>query len=223
MRSDRRFLVTAGATIERLDPVRYITNFSSGKMGIAIADAAHAAGFPVELICGNVCSALLDGKQYPMHRVESTRDLHDAVLERLGNRCTLVMAAAPADYRPAVMAESKIKKSDDRMVIELVRNPDILSAASLKRMECGLSGCLLAGFAAETGDTESYALNKLETKNIDIIFANTVGAAANPVFGSDRNDITAYTRSGGVLALGSDTKNALAAQIIGILQELAGE
>lgn len=223
MRSERRYLITAGATIERLDPVRYLTNFSSGKMGIAIADAAYAAGFPVELICGNVCPSLLKGKQYSIHSVESTRDLHDAVLERLGERCTLVMAAAPADYRPAIIADAKIKKNEERMTIELVRNPDILGAASQKRTESGLAGCILAGFAAETGDTEAYARTKLAAKNIDIIFANTVGSADDPVFGSDYNAITAYTRNGAVLALGSDTKAALAARILVILQELAGE
>jgi len=163
-----KVVVTAGPTRERIDPVRYITNRSSGKMGYAVAQAAREAGAEVLLVSGPVSLPTPAGvTRVP---VESAQQMHDAVHAALAGADIYIGAAAVADYRPAVPAAQKIKKCSDTMTLELIRAPDILaSVAALERRP------FVVGFAAETQDLEQNARAKLEGKRLDMIAANRVG------------------------------------------------
>ncbi len=175
----RRVTITAGPTREALDPVRYISNHSSGKMGFAIARAAADAGAITRLISGPVSLATPD--RVSRVDVRSAEDMLQAALADLDQCDIFIACAAVADYRPATVAEQKIKKSSEHMQIELVRNPDIVAtiAGAAKRP-------FTVGFAAETQDVENYALAKLQKKNLDMIVANDV-ATAEGGFNSDNN------------------------------------
>ena len=174
-----RLVITAGPTREALDPVRYISNHSSGKMGFAIARAAVDAGATTSLIAGPVDLATPDR----VRRVDvtSAEDMLQASLAELEQCDIFVACAAVADYRPATPAEHKIKKSSDRMQVELVRNPDIVATVAATT-----GGPFTVGFAAETQDVEEYALAKLQKKNLDMIVANDV-ATTEGGFNSDNN------------------------------------
>lgn len=165
----QRVLITAGPTREPLDPVRFITNRSTGKQGFALAAACAAAGAEVTLVAGPVTLATPDGVQRV--DVESAAEMHAAVLERAPASEIFIATAAVADYRAAAPAERKIKKSADTLSIELVRNPDILAAVAA--LAAGRPFCV--GFAAETHDVIAYALDKLARKRLDLICANEVG------------------------------------------------
>jgi phosphopantothenoylcysteine decarboxylase/phosphopantothenate--cysteine ligase len=162
-------VVTAGPTWEALDPVRGLTNKSSGKMGYAIASAAAAAGARVVLVSGP--TALPDPARVHTIRVTSAQQMHDAVHEHVRGAQVFIAAAAVADYRPVAVAATKIKKDAERMTLELVRTPDILaSVAALKPAP------FTVGFAAETEDVEYHARAKLERKHVDLVAGNLVGA-----------------------------------------------
>jgi phosphopantothenoylcysteine decarboxylase/phosphopantothenate--cysteine ligase len=172
-------LITAGPTWEALDPVRGLTNKSSGKMGYAVAEAAAEAGAQVTLISGPV--ALTPPERITIVRVTSAQEMYDAVHARIGSAVIFIGIAAVADYRPASVAEQKIKKSAERLTIELVRNPDILaSVAALKPAP------FTVGFAAETEHLEAAARAKLAAKGVDLIAANLVGGPVGG-FGVDEN------------------------------------
>jgi phosphopantothenoylcysteine decarboxylase/phosphopantothenate--cysteine ligase len=181
-------MVTAGPTWEAIDPVRGLTNKSSGKMGYAIATAAAEAGARVILISGPVSLA-------PPDRVEtvpvvSAQDMFDAVHARIDQIDLFIGVAAVADYRPVSVASHKLKKSADSMNLELVRNPDILaSVAALP------SAPFTVGFAAETNDLEMSARHKLEAKRIDLVCANLVGGDEGG-FGADENRLLLVDREG---------------------------
>ena len=164
----RRVLVTAGPTREPLDPVRYLGNRSSGKMGYALAEAAREAGADVVLVSGP--TALPDPPGIETLRVERAEEMREAVLAHAPSADIFIAAAAVADYRPARPAPQKIKKAQDRLRLELVRNPDILAevAAGRPRPFC-------VGFAAETDDLERHARAKLADKGLDMVCANRVG------------------------------------------------
>ncbi len=164
----RRVLVTAGPTREPLDPVRYLGNRSSGKMGYALAEAAREAGAEVVLVSGP--TALPDPPGIETLRVERAEEMREAVLAHAPSADIFIAAAAVADYRPARAAPQKIKKAQDRLRLELVRNPDILAevAAGRPRPFC-------VGFAAETDDLERHARAKLADKGLDMVCANRVG------------------------------------------------
>ncbi len=164
----RRVLVTAGPTREPLDPVRYLGNRSSGKMGYALAEAAREAGADVVLVSGP--TALPDPPGIETLRVERAEEMREAVLAHAPSADIFIAAAAVADYRPARAAPQKIKKAQDRLRLELVRNPDILAevAAGRPRPFC-------VGFAAETDDLERHARAKLADKGLDMVCANRVG------------------------------------------------
>ena len=174
-----RLVITAGPTREALDPVRYISNHSSGKMGFAIARAAVDAGATTSLIAGPVDLATPDR----VRRVDvtSAEDMLQASLAELEQCDIFVACAAVADYRPATPAAHKIKKTSDRMQVELVRNPDIVATVAATT-----GGPFTVGFAAETQDVEEYALAKLQKKNLDMIVANDV-ATTEGGFNSDNN------------------------------------
>jgi phosphopantothenoylcysteine decarboxylase / phosphopantothenate---cysteine ligase len=162
-------LITAGPTYEAIDPVRGITNRSSGRMGYAIAEAAIKRGARVTLISGPVSLPPPDGaKNLP---VKSAEEMHDAVMANLSGASIVVMAAAVADYRPAQFAAQKIKKSDGKLLLELERTVDILAAVGRLK-----DSRVLIGFAAETQNVESNARKKLREKNADLIVANDVSA-----------------------------------------------
>ncbi|MCO1598626.1 bifunctional phosphopantothenoylcysteine decarboxylase/phosphopantothenate--cysteine ligase CoaBC [Micromonospora sp. RHAY321] len=200
----RRVVVTAGGTREPLDPVRFLGNRSSGKQGYAFARAAVARGARVTLISANV--SLADPAGVDLIRVGTTAELREATLKAAVEADAVVMAAAPADFRPATYAPGKIKKSDDGVApaIELVTNPDI--AAELgqrKRAEQ-----LLVVFAAETGEAEANGRAKLARKRADLIVVNEVGQ--DKVFGADTNTVTVIGADGSVSRLPEQAKEDVA-------------
>ncbi len=200
----RRVVVTAGGTREHLDPVRFLGNNSSGKQGYAFAETAAARGAAVTLIAANV--ALPDPAGAEVIRVESTEDLRTAVLAAAEGADAVVMAAAPADFRPASYSPSKITKSgsDDPAPVVLTRTPDV--AAELGRK--AEPGRLLVVFAAETHDALAHAQAKLAAKNADLIVVNDVSGGA--VFGADRNTVTVLDADGVVAEIGARPKAEIA-------------
>lgn len=184
-------VITAGPTREAIDPVRYISNHSSGKMGFALAQAAHALGAKVTLIAGPVSLATPVGVE--RIDVDSAQSMYDAAMQHATTNDVFIGCAAVADYRPATVAEQKIKKTDDsdQMTISMVKNPDIIaSVAALTE-----NRPFTVGFAAETQDVESYARGKLVKKNLDLICANDVSVKGQG-FNSNNNAITVYWKDG---------------------------
>ena len=184
----KRYFVTAGATIEPIDPVRYITNHSTGKMGYAIAEELAKRGAEVKLISGRTTLPTPAG----VERIDvlSAADMYNAAVEAWREADGAVMCAAVADYTPAVVADKKLKKSDDDLRIELVRTKDI--AAELGKCK---EGRTLVGFALETDNEEANAEGKLERKNFDFVVLNSLrdkGAG----FGGDTNKVTLIDRNG---------------------------
>lgn len=202
----KRVLVTAGGTREAIDPVRVISNLSSGKMGFALADEALARGAAVTLITSVKDLPVPFGAA--VRRVVSTQDLLECVIGELGGADVLVMAAAPADFRPAEAAEQKIKKETTaEFSIELVRNPDILAQVAAHRAaQPHASPSVVVGFAAETNDLLANARAKLERKRLDLIVANPVPQT----FASDKVKATVLAASGRERDLEPMTKEQLA-------------
>jgi phosphopantothenoylcysteine decarboxylase/phosphopantothenate--cysteine ligase len=182
-------LVTAGPTCEDLDPVRYLTNRSSGKMGYAVAEAAVRRGARVVLISGPTRLDPPPGGEFIS--VRTTEQMHAAVLEHLPRATAVIMAAAVADYRPLNPESKKMKRGDGRVTLELESTPDIL--ASIARDK---GGRIVVGFAAETDHVAEHARAKLELKHADLIVANDV-TAEGAGFDHDTNVITLYSRDGG--------------------------
>ncbi|MGC1212743.1 MAG: bifunctional phosphopantothenoylcysteine decarboxylase/phosphopantothenate--cysteine ligase CoaBC [Micromonospora sp.] len=200
----RHVVVTAGGTREPLDPVRFLGNRSSGKQGYAFARAAVARGARVTLISANV--ALADPAGVDLIRVGTTEELRKATLEAAADADAVVMAAAPADFRPATYAPGKIKKSDDGSAptIELVTNPDIAAELGQRRRP----EQALVVFAAETGDAEANGRAKLARKRADLIVINEVGP--DKVFGAETNAATVIGADGSVHAMPERSKEDLA-------------
>ena len=185
-----RVMVTAGGTRERIDPVRYIGNDSSGKMGFALAEAARQRAAEVTLVCGHTTAKRPEG--IPVTEVESTCELYDAVLARAAEQDVVIQAAAPADYRPAHPSAQKIKKqAGEGITLELVENPDIAAAVGAAKRP----GQTLVGFAAETEHLLDNARRKLDKKNLDMIVANDV-SQPGAGFNVDTNMATLLTREG---------------------------
>ena len=205
----RRVLVTAGPTFEDLDPVRYLGNRSSGRMGYAVAQAARAAGAQVLLISGPV--ALADPAGVTVQRVRSALDMHRAVLDAVAGMDVFIGTAAVADYRPAQPAGHKIKKTRESLTVELVRNPDILAEVAARA-----DRPFTVGFAAETDDVLGYARRKLEEKRLDLIAANTVGAGQG--FEAEDNALTLLW-PGGQRELPRASKAALARELIAVIAQ----
>ena len=209
-----RVLVTAGPTVERIDPVRYITNRSSGKMGYAIAEAARDRGAEVTLVSGPVSLPAPRGVE--LVSIQSSADLCEAVLERGEWADVVIQAAAPADFRPVSVAGSKIKKTGEGMTLQLENTTDI--AAELGRRK--RDGQVLVAFAAETDDVLENAAKKLEKKNADLVVANDV-SRADAGFGVDTNAVTLVTREG-VKALPLMSKRDAADGILDAVAALMG-
>ena len=208
-------LVTAGPTVERIDPVRYLTNRSSGKMGYAIAEAAAARGAKVTLISGP--THLEAPKHVELRRIESSAQLCEAVLECGASADVVIQAAAPADFRPKHVAGQKIKKTGESMTIELEATTDIAAELGRRKRE----GQVLVAFAAETNDVLENANKKLLKKNADLIVANDV-SRSDAGFGVDTNVITLITRDS-VCPLEKMTKRSAADAILGCVRELLGK
>ncbi|NOT11742.1 MAG: bifunctional phosphopantothenoylcysteine decarboxylase/phosphopantothenate--cysteine ligase CoaBC [Methylococcaceae bacterium] len=209
-----KVLISAGPTREPLDPVRYITNRSSGKMGYALAHAALKAGAQVTLVSGPVSlSAPLGAK---VIRVETAAEMHAAVMENIAGHAVYIGAAAVADYSPLVMQHEKIKKSADLTTLTLTKTKDILAAvASLDKRP------YTVGFAAETHELELYAKNKLSQKNLDMIAANWVGHDEGG-FDSEQNALQVFWKTG-QKTLEMANKNQIAMQLIDLIADCMSE
>ncbi len=203
-----KLLISAGPTREAIDPVRFITNHSSGKMGYALAAAAIENGWEVTLVSGPVTLDPPEGLA-EFVPVISAAEMAEAVKSRFPRMDGAILCAAVADYRPVSFSNSKIKKTDDDLVLHLERTEDILLA--LGRMK--RADQLLTGFAAETDDLAENALKKLRKKNLDWIAANLVGVPGKG-FQADQNEITLYGRNGEVIPLPLTDKKVLAKQMI---------
>ena len=202
-------LITAGPTREPIDPVRYITNRSSGKMGYAMARAARVHGARVVLVSGPV--ALDPPYGVDLHAVETAEQMYAKTHALIEDVDVFIAAAAVSDYRPAGSHAKKIKKTADTMTLELVRSPDILaSVASLDPAP------FTVGFAAETHDVETYAKAKLDNKRLDMIVANRVGADCG--FDFDDNTVTVYW-PGGEQAFAEAAKTELAEDLVALIAE----
>ncbi len=201
-------LITAGPTREAIDPVRYISNHSSGKMGFALAKAAADMGADVTLVAGPVNLATPEG--VTRINVESAQNMLDAVMENVDNKDIFIGCAAVADYRVSDIATSKIKKSAEEMQLALVRNPDILATvASLANRP------FMVGFAAETHDVEAYARDKLKRKNLNMIAANDVSVAGLG-FNADANALRVFWQQGSQDLPATD-KLTLARQLLSLI------
>ena len=199
----KKILITSGRTKENIDPVRYLSNNSSGKMGYSIAQAATDLGAEVTLISGPTDLKVPNGLKNFIS-VESALEMYEKVDEYFKNTDIFIACAAVADYRPKEYKKEKIKKSDSDFVIELVRNPDILLEMSKKKEKQ-----LLVGFAAETNDIRENALKKLEKKNLDIIVANNAS-----VMGSDENVIEIIRKDRTSVEISQKSKVELAYDIL---------
>ena len=209
-----RLLVTAGPTREAIDPVRYLTNHSSGKMGFAIAEEAVDRGHEVVLISGPVQLPPPEGlaKWVP---VGSARDMYEAVRESIGPCDAAVFSAAVADYRPVAVPEHKIKKTGDTLTLELEKTKDILGSA---RSRFEFEG-LLVGFAAETNRLEEYAWEKLERKGCDLLVANDVSRAGLG-FDSDQNQVELFFANGKRESLPTQSKREIGRNLVEIIEGL---
>ena len=207
-------VVTAGPTAEPLDPVRYITNRSSGKMGYAIAEAAHARGAHVTLISGP--TAIQPPKGVDFVRIGTTQELYDAVLGH-ADADVVIQAAAPADYRAREISPTKIKRTGDSLMIELVPNPDIAAALGARKHP----GQTLVGFAAETNNVIENAQGKLKRKSLDLIVANDV-TRAGAGFDVDTNIVTLIDGEG-MKELPMMTKREVADGILDRVAELRAQ
>lgn len=198
----KRFVVTAGPTREYLDPVRFLSNPSTGKMGFAVAKAAAEKGYEVVLVAGPV--ALRTPKGVKRVDVVSARDMLAAVLKSVDPSTVLVSTAAVADWRPAKCAPRKLKKAQMTGVLKLVRNPDILKT---------VKGCRKVGFAAETDAVESEARRKCRAKNLEFIVANDV-TKPGCGFGTDTNRVMFLRKDGTAERLPLMSKLSVARRII---------
>lgn len=203
-------LITAGPTREPLDPVRFLSNRSSGKMGYAMAEAAAGRGARVLLVSGPVQLPPPAGVE--VVRVETARQMRDAVMERLPDSSIVIKTAAVADYHVASVPPQKVKKTAMRLSLELDPTPDILAELGFE-IQRRATGQLLIGFAAETENVVAEARRKLQAKKCDMVVANDVSGDNSP-FDSDSNDVVLVLRTGEVTPLGRASKRELADRIL---------
>lgn len=207
-----KVLVTAGPTREEIDPVRFISNYSSGKMGYAIARAARRRGAEVTLVSGP--TSLDEPYGVAVTQVVSAREMREAVLAKAAGSSVIIKAAAVADYRPAFRADAKIKKTAAPKALELMRNPDILEELGKEK-----GARLLVGFAAETGDLLQNAGKKLAGKNLDMVVANDI-SQAGAGFNIDTNIVKLLFKGGRVEELPIMGKEELADVILDRVVEM---
>jgi phosphopantothenoylcysteine synthetase/decarboxylase len=203
-----KFLITAGPTREPIDPVRYISNRSSGKMGYAIADAALAAGHDVVLVSGPV--NLQPPRTAKLISVSTSDEMFDTVHQHADHCDICILCAAVADYKPAKVSRTKIKKRDDNILLELIPTRDILDSLGHRRDR----QFLLVGFAAETENVEENAARKLRAKNCDIMVANDAGIGME----SDENELVILFRSGETERILRAPKKIIARELVKIFE-----
>ena len=203
-------LITAGPTVEELDPVRYLSNRSSGKIGYALAESLTKRGANVTLVSGP--THLTPPENVNVIQIQSAEEMFEAVKTRFNEQDIVFKAAAVSDYAPAEMLEHKLKKQDGTLSVTFKRTPDILKYLGEHKTKQ-----FLVGFAAETQNIETYAQKKLQHKNADVIIANNVGDRSIG-FSSDDNDYTMYFKNGGPISLGKHKKVILAEHILDSLE-----
>ncbi|MBU5594610.1 bifunctional phosphopantothenoylcysteine decarboxylase/phosphopantothenate--cysteine ligase CoaBC [Amphibacillus sp. MSJ-3] len=202
----KKLLITAGPTQEKIDPVRYLTNYSSGKMGFAIAEVAANMGADVTLVSGPV--ALPTPRGVKRIDVVTTEEMYQTVLNYYPNQDIVIKAAAVSDYRPAIQYQEKLKKQAEQMTIELKRNKDILlSLGQMKEHQ------YLVGFAAETRNVEQYGQDKLSKKNLDAIVINDVSKPGIG-FGADNNEVLIIMKDGTEIKIDQTSKLSIASQLL---------
>ena len=203
----KRVLITAGPTHEPIDPVRFISNYSSGKMGIAIAEEAAQNGAIVTLVCGP--SSVKSSNTITRIDVKTAQQMYDSVMKEEGAHDILILSAAVADYRPKLVAENKIKKKDAKLVIELEPTPDILaSLGAVKR-----DNQFLVGFALETDNEVENAQGKLQKKNCDLIVLNSL-QDAGAGFGHDTNKVSILDQHNNISTFELKSKSGVAIDIL---------
>lgn len=203
-------LITAGPTVEELDPVRYLSNRSSGKIGYALAESLTKRGANVTLVSGP--THLTPPENVNVIQIQSAEEMFEAVKTRFNEQDIVFKAAAVSDYAPAEMLEHKLKKQDGTLSVTFKRTPDILKYLGEHKTKQ-----FLVGFAAETQNIETYAQKKLQHKNANVIIANNVGDRSIG-FSSDDNDYTMYFKNGGPISLGKHKKVILAEHILDSLE-----
>ena len=207
----KRVVITAGPTREPIDPVRYISNHSSGKMGYALAEAAARAGAVVVLVSGPVTLPVPRGVE--MRPVQTATDMLAAASQTVDEGCDIFIAtAAVADYRPKATAGDKIKKTSEAMALELVRNPDTLATIAARP-----DAPFTVGFAAETRDVERYATDKMQRKKLDMIVANDVSVPGLG-FNSDQNAVSVFWPEGRA-DIGPASKQAIAGRLVALIAQ----
>jgi phosphopantothenoylcysteine decarboxylase / phosphopantothenate---cysteine ligase len=202
-----KYLITAGPTREKIDPVRFFTNYSSGKMGYALAEAAKKLGNDVKLISGPTNLKIPAGIKFI--QIESAAEMYSAVMAVYKNYDVIIMVAAVADYRPKEINNHKLKKKSGDLIISMERTEDIL----LELSKYVTDDQILVGFAAETDNVIEYAKGKLIKKNLDWIIANKVGSV-NSGFTSDDNSVTMLSKHGDEIELALMSKKEIAENIL---------
>lgn len=203
-----RILITSGPTRQYLDPVRYLTNGSSGVMGSALAQAALQAGHQVVLVSGPVRVRYPSGVK--LHEVETTQEMLDACLEEFPACDGLIGAAAPCDYQPTTVSKNKLKKTGEPLLLKLVETPDIVATLGKKKRPDQWT----VGFALETEDARFQAIGKLQRKLCDLVVVNGVAAINSP-----NNEIEILDRKGSVVAAANGSKQKLAKLIVRVIFE----
>lgn len=209
----KNVLITAGPTYEQIDPVRFIGNYSSGKMGVAIAEEMHNRGASVTLVLGPSNIEVNAGIKLVM--VKTADEMYNACQEIFPGTDIAVMSAAVADYKAVKTANEKIKKTVANLTVELTKTKDILKTLGSQKK----NGQLIAGFALETNNEKAYALKKLETKNADLVILNSL-QDAGAGFGYDTNKITIFDKAGNEYAFEKKPKKEVAADIVNIIIKL---
>ena len=209
-----RIAISAGPTVEKIDPVRFISNRSSGKMGYALAEAARARGASVTLVSGPVSLSKPEGVD--LIAIESASELQAAMNQASAEASVIIMAAAVADYRAATPAEQKIKKSSETLEVSLVRNEDILAGLGKSKR----ADQILVGFAAETNDVLTYAKDKLARKNADLFVANDV-SRKDIGFSSDENEVHLLFADGRDVLVEKASKRRIADAILDAVRDLS--
>ena len=217
----KKAIVTSGPTIEWIDPVRFISNASSGKMGHAIADELVSHVDELVYIHGNICPEYKNVKDAKSIFAETTEDMRDRVLESLAPDTILIMAAAPLDYKPANPYGSKLKKEKDTLSMDFLKNPDILLAVREHVEKNSVANVMRIGFAAETNDLEKYAMDKLDRKGLKFIIGNSVYKNKSG-FGNIDSSVTIFSAQGIEKNI-SGSKEDIAAGLIQFLTSVANE
>ncbi|MDK7375152.1 bifunctional phosphopantothenoylcysteine decarboxylase/phosphopantothenate--cysteine ligase CoaBC [Weeksella virosa] len=207
----KHVLISAGPTYENIDPVRFIGNYSSGKMGYSLAEASYLLGAKVTLVSGPSAEKV-SHKEITVQKITSAQDMYTAMHNNFLEADITIMAAAVADYRPKEIAEQKIKKDDDTMIIELVKNPDILKSLG----EIKTPDQILVGFALETNNEIAFAEKKLKKKNLDFIVLNSM-RDKEAGFQKDTNKITILDRNGEQKSFETKSKKEVAFDILSYL------